>query len=83
MNEALLSMIKRVVPDVMAAQLLSVQPMTDGRIFTLRAPTILANIKEHYKQGDLRHSFIHGWQRYYGTEWISNDTWIKIKVKRL
>lgn len=52
-----------------------------GDVFKLRH-CISTDIPEP-QQGDRRHSFIYGWQRYYGTEWIAEYLWVNIKLKGL
>lgn len=78
----IIPIIRRMAPAVLAEQLVSVQPMTGaGGIFELRHVT-QQSLPEPL-QGNRRHSFLKGWQRYYGNQWIAESVWIKIKIKGL
>lgn len=78
----ILPIIRNIHPKVIAADIVGVQPMTSaGEVFKLKYVE-RAKLPEP-KQGDLRHHFIHGYQRYYGTAWISDHLWCKIKIKGL
>jgi hypothetical protein len=74
--------IRSIDPKVIAAEIVGVQPMTSGgEVFKLKY--VERSKLPEPKQGDWRHSFIHGYQRYYGTAWISTHLWWKIKIKGL
>lgn len=81
-RKILLPMIRRVMPTVIAHDLMNVQPMTGevGKIFTLKAVTH-EQIEELAKEGATRHVFGRGWERFYGGEWISDDLYWKLKIK--
>ena len=78
----LIPMIRRLIPDTFIYDLCSVQPMTGdvGDIFGIR---VVPEHGENAIEGHRRHVFGRGWQVYYGTEWIPEDVWIKIKIKGL
>jgi hypothetical protein len=71
---------KQLMPKVLAEDIAGVQPMMEnvGKIFTFKNSSMFEP-----KQGALQHSFVEGWQCYYGTQWISVDLWLKIKIKGL
>jgi len=33
------------------------------------------------REGDLRHVFGRGWQRFYGAEWVDEALWLKLKIR--
>lgn len=82
MNKVRIPIITRIIPSILAKDLCGIQPITDmaSDIFRLtnanRGPIV-------YKQGELVHSFLRGYQRYYGTSFISNELWFKLKIKGL
>lgn len=74
--------IRRIDPQVLAAEIVGVQPMTSGgEVFKLKH--VERSKLPEPKQGNWRHDFILGYQRYYGTAWISDSLWWKIKIKGL
>lgn len=78
-----ISVIRKVMPQVIAHELASVQPMSkaSANIYTLRY--VKQKDMPEPNQGERQHDFIHGWQRYYGTQWIAEHLWIKIKLRGL
>jgi hypothetical protein len=77
-----LNLIRRMVPTLMAEELVGVQPMSDNTMSSL-IKWIKSNEKPMYNQGDRIRCFARGWLRYYGTEFISQDLWISLKIKGL
>lgn len=82
MESLRIDLIRRTIPTLMAEELTSVQPMSGDML-----PAVLKLFKEYtpreYTQGERVHDFALGWLRYYGTEFISEDLWIRLKIKRL
>ena len=84
MAPILIPVIRQITPEILAEEICSVQPMTNaGKIFDLKAPRFSMRIetdviqsKKPPQQGDTRHVFGRGWECYYGTEWISTETWL-------
>ncbi|MGZ8924490.1 MAG: hypothetical protein ACXW2E_01270 [Nitrososphaeraceae archaeon] len=70
------------VASTIVEELASVQPISDenGKLFSFKDFVLYHPVD---KQGDRRHSFIYGWQRYYGTGWIAEHTWFWLKIKGL
>lgn len=93
MAPILIPVIRQITPEILAEEICSVQPMSEsaGSIYGLKASqfsmkieTDVIQFKNPPKQGDTRHVFGRGWERYYGTEWISTETWLwKIKIHGL
>jgi len=73
--------IKRMLPSISFQDIDGVQPMTEytGQVFSFKY--ITGPI--HYEQGTLIHDFVCGYMRYYGTDFIPEDLWWKIKIKGL
>lgn len=80
MNKIVLPLIKGLDPSTLAADILSVQPMTGG---TGQAMKILSEPGPTPKEGDVMHSLLDGWMVRYGDEWIPRSAWEKIKVNGL
>lgn len=81
-----MSIIRKILPELLAQELCSVQPMTSGvEIFNVRRSSDrrVFDMTETFKNGTLRHSFLTGWERYYHGEWIPHDLWLKIKIAGL
>jgi hypothetical protein len=76
-----LPLIKNLDPKTLAAELCSVQPMTQetGDALKCIIKTAAEVEAEEPAQGAERHVFCKGWEIYYGTEWIDYDVWAKIK----
>lgn len=76
-----LPMIKNLTPELLAKDIIGVQPMTESsaELFTIKH----VDKEPDFKEGDWRHSFMEGWQTYYGNTWISVDLWWKIKIAGL
>jgi hypothetical protein len=70
-------------PTSLVEDIIGVQPMMDdsGENFVLKITPTYG--EREYSQGDWQHSFLNGWQIYYGTDWIDIDVWWKIKVAGL
>ena len=75
-------LLRTIDPRVLAQELTGVQPMTmGGHAFSLRY--IESSKLPKPIQGAWRHDFLFGNQRYYGTQWIAEQVWVKIKIKGL
>jgi hypothetical protein len=75
----LIPVIRDAMPQLLAQELAGVQPMTGaGEIFTLKKVT---QKERQPHQGEWMHDFIRGHLRYYGSQWIPQQLWIKIKLK--
>ena len=82
MEPVYLPVIKNIKLGIIADTIIGVQPMMNHvSNFNLK---ISKNCKEEaYKEGAIRHSFLDGWQRFYGGTWISIDDWWKLKIAGL
>ncbi len=79
-------MIRKVLPELVARDIVGVQPMQEsaGEIFRYKTVTHVEDEPTpRPKEGDIRHTFGRGWEIVYGDQWISYDTWIKIKIAGL
>jgi len=76
-----IDMIRKTVPAMIAGSIMSVQPMQDDLITNIMKMKIMKHREP--EQGERIHSFIYGFQRYYGTEWIPELLWIDLRVKGL
>lgn len=77
----LIPIIRREMPKLFAHEMASTQPVNiSGKV--LKAIWEQTSNRK-YKQGELVHDFAKGWLRYYGTEFIPLDLWLKIKIKGL
>ena len=76
MKNITMPIIKRLCPDTLAHDILSVQSMTAE---TGHALKVLTTPGPAPKEGDVMHSLLEGWMRFYGDEWIHESAWIKIK----
>jgi hypothetical protein len=76
LNKISIPIIRNVSP-ISIADICSAQDMTeDSNENALRISTE----PEQPMHGARRHSFLEGWQHYYHGEWISTDTWWKLKI---
>ena len=82
MDKILIPIIRQKLSASLVADLVGVQPMTDAGIFTLKFREAKGEPMQPY-QGQWCHDFIRGYLRYYGTEWIPERVWIKLKIKGL
>lgn len=78
-------LIRKVLPKLVAQDLIGVQLMQDsaGEIFTFKTVTYVGDNPPPPCEGDTRHVFGRGWEIVYGGEWIPHDTWTKIKIAGL
>ncbi len=79
-----LPIIKKPMPRLLADDILSVSPQVDYAVqqgFSLKYYSE-ANPNQH-NQGDSIHDFARGWIRYYGSEFIPNELYLKLKIKGL
>ena len=76
-----ISVIRNVLPDVFARELLSVQRMSDGagEVFKLHTKTEGPD-DEIRCYGNRRHSILKGWERNYHGTWVPDAVWWKIKI---
>jgi hypothetical protein len=81
-DPVLIQMVRKITPTLMAEHLVGVQPLQDDLFKNVLRMSIVQDTQIP-KQGSLIHSFIYGWQRFYGTEFISEDLWIQLKIKGL
>lgn len=82
MNPILIPIIRNLpLPHLLVQNICNVQPMQSntGNLFKIKR----LYVPRIDQEGDLRHSLLDGWQRYYGTEWISTTLWWKLKIKGL
>lgn len=73
--------IRKVVPSLIALDLVSVQPMEPDFYTKLLQMKKLEG--SEYKVGDRIHSFIYGYQRWDGKEFIDEQTYFEMKDKGL
>lgn len=77
-----LNLVRRAIPAMLAEELVSVQPLS-GNIISDVLKWTKSTEQPVYKQGELIHDFALGWLRYYGTDFIPQDLWIRLKIKGL
>lgn len=82
----LIPMIRKVLPELVARDIVGVQPMQDsaGDIFKYKTVTYTEDDPPPIpNEGDRRHVFGQGWQIFYGGDWISEHVWLKLKLAGL
>lgn len=77
-SQVILPVIKHVSP-FLASDVLDTQPMQGYSEHSFSFKVI--DKPKPPKEGDLRHCFGRGWQRFYGTEWVDEALWLKLKIK--
>jgi len=83
MIPTIIPVIKNCCPEILAKDIISVQPMCEdaGHIFRFREPGVGSGTE--YPKGGLveRHTFRTGWEVMYHGQWIPQDVWWKLKIK--
>ena len=72
-------MFRNMSPSLLAEEITSVQPIADNSYSDLCAAAAARDIYAP-EQGDRRHDFALGWQRYYDNEWIDESLWNDLKA---
>ena len=69
-------------PSFISNELLGIQPMSSRASSIFKIKYVTCDIAPP-KQGEKKHSFIYGYQVFYGTQWISPALYLKIKIAGL
>jgi hypothetical protein len=75
--------IRRVLPQNIASEILSVQSMTDASADIFKFRTVTQFDEDPPLEGTQLHKFGQGWFRRYNGEWIPDSVWWKLKIKGL
>jgi len=76
MLNVIIPIIKRPL-SVDIGSIIRAQPMTET---DYSFSFVIDNVPKPSKEGDIKHVFSKGWQRFYGGEWIDEALWLKIKI---
>ena len=83
-TKTLIRLVRQTVPELFAKEICSVQPMNfDLNPLFWAVEEAGKSVYFNPKQGERMHDFARGWLRFYGTEWIPEHVYFKIKLKGL
>lgn len=83
MYPVFLPLIKKLDPVNIADLICDVQQMTDSTADVFKLTMVkprLTSTERKVKEGDRRHVANRGWQVYYGSQWIPEAVWWKVKI---